>query len=230
VALARDDRSLLADWWWTASHQLIAAVYALLTTGFVLSLAASPAVAARKGLDPYHFFERHAFFAVAGAVLVFVISLMRPVDVRRTSLCIAVAGLAGLLAVLLVGPEINGAQRWLAIGSQQLQPSEIFKPAFVVMIAWLLSRSVNGSNVSALALAAGLLVIATVLLALEPDIGQAILLTLVWICLFFLSGQPLRWMVAIAAAAVVLSVVVYRLFENVDSRIHRLLHTSSGDS
>ncbi|MEZ5923511.1 MAG: putative peptidoglycan glycosyltransferase FtsW [Hyphomicrobiaceae bacterium] len=230
MTLARDDRSLVAEWWWTVNHQLLAAVYALMATGFVLSLAASPAVAERKGLAAYHFVERHAVFAVLGGAVVFGLSLMRPLGVRRLGLLLLAGALLGLVAVLVAGPEINGSQRWLILAGQQLQPSEIFKPAFVVVIAGLMAQASHGQRTSSLGLAFGLLVLAMGLLALEPDIGQAVLLALVWIGLFFLAGQPIRWIAAMAVVGVVLSIGAYLAFEHVTSRVDRFLHPASGDT
>ncbi len=229
MALARDDRSLLAEWWWTVSRQLLAAVLALLMVGFVLSLAASPAVAVRKGFDAYHFVERHAVFVLIGAAVMLAISMLRPIEVKRVSLVLAGFGAAGLLAVLLVGPEINGAQRWLVFGGQQLQPSEIFKPAFAVMVASLLSQP-GVRKLAALALAGGLLAASVLLLALEPDIGQALLLVIVWMGLFFLSGRPLKWMAGLLAIAAVLAAVAYLGFGHVASRVDRFLRPASGDT
>jgi cell division protein FtsW len=229
MALTRDDRSLVTEWWWTVSRQLLAATMALMTAGFVLSLAASPAVAVRKGLNPFHFVERHAVFVLIGAALVLAISILKPVEVKRLSLLLAGLALAGLIAVLLAGHEINGARRWLVLAGQQVQPSELFKPAFVVLVAGLLSRPAD-RNPAALVVSASLLLAAVLLLALEPDIGQALLLTIVWIGLYFLSGRSLRWMAGILALALVLAAVAYLGFGHVASRVDRFLHPASGDT
>jgi cell division protein FtsW len=131
--------------------------------------------------------------------------------------------------VLAIGPVINGSQRWLIFAGQQLQPSELFKPAFAVLAAGLLAQA-DGRKPVALALSAGLLAVAVLLLALEPDIGQALLLTIVWIGLFFLSGRPLKWMLGILAVAVVLSALTYASFGHVASRVDRFIHPASGDT
>jgi cell division protein FtsW len=229
MALTRDDRSLVTEWWWTVSRQLLAATMALMTAGFVLSLAASPAVAVRKGLNPFHFVERHAVFVLIGAALVLAISILKPVEVKRLSLLLAGLALAGLIAVLLAGHEINGARRWLVLAGQQVQPSELFKPAFVVLVAGLLSRPADRKR-AALVVSASLLLAAVLLLSLEPDIGQALLLTIVWIGLYFLSGRSLRWMAGILALALVLAAVAYLGFGHVASRVDRFLHPASGDT
>ena len=60
--LARDQRTPFSEWWWTVDRLLLAAIIALILGGVILSLAASPPVATRIGLDPFHFFNRHVLF------------------------------------------------------------------------------------------------------------------------------------------------------------------------
>ena len=62
--LARDQRTPFSDWWWTVDKLLLGAIMALMLGGVILSLAASPPVATRIGLDPFHFFGRHVLFLV----------------------------------------------------------------------------------------------------------------------------------------------------------------------
>ena len=59
--LHRDQRTPFSDWWWTVDKLLLLAISALILGGVILSLAASPPVATRIGLDPFHFFNRHGF-------------------------------------------------------------------------------------------------------------------------------------------------------------------------
>jgi cell division protein FtsW len=115
------------------------------------------------------------------------------------------------------------------LAGQQVQPSELFKPAFVVLVAGLLSRPADRKR-AALVVSASLLLAAVLLLSLEPDIGQALLLTIVWIGLYFLSGRSLRWMAGILALALVLAAVAYLGFGHVASRVDRFLHPASGDT
>ena len=104
MSFSRTDRSRLAQWWFTVDHVLIAALLTLVGVGLVLSLAASPAVAVKKGLPAFHFVERHAVFTVVGVGLMFAISLLERRDVRRLSLVLLAVSLT--ILVLLRG-------RWL---------------------------------------------------------------------------------------------------------------------
>jgi cell division protein FtsW (lipid II flippase) len=93
MRLSRADRSRVADWWFTVDHVLVGAILALVGVGLILSLAASPAVAIRKGLPTYYFVERHLFFSAVGVLIMLAVSLFSPRGVRRLAL-FAVALLA----------------------------------------------------------------------------------------------------------------------------------------
>ena len=60
--ISREERTPLSDWWWTVDKPLLGAILVLMLSGVILSLAASPPVATRIGLDPFHFFSRHVLF------------------------------------------------------------------------------------------------------------------------------------------------------------------------
>ena len=134
MRLSRAERSLLVDWWFTVDRVLLAAILVIVGAGLLLSLAASPSIALKRGLPTFHFVERHFVFALASVVLLLAVSLLSQARVRRLSLAVLLAALALMALVLLTGAEINGARRWLHFGGYSLQPSEFAKPAFVVCL------------------------------------------------------------------------------------------------
>ena len=128
--------------------------WCIVGAGLLLSLAASPAIAIKRGLPTFYFVERHFVFALAGVVLMLAVSLLSPPAVRRLALAVLLVACAGLMVlVLMVGTEINGARRWLHIGGYSLQPSEFAKPAFVVLSAWLFAEAERRPDMPAMALA-----------------------------------------------------------------------------
>ena len=191
MRISRSDRSRLAQWWFTVDLTLLGAILAIVAAGIVLSLAASPAVAMKKGLPTYYFVERQVFFSGLGVVAMLAVSLMSPPAVRRLALAMFAASAVGLVAVLLVGAELNGARRWLSLAGHSLQPSEVMKPAFTVLSAWVFAQAQKRPDMPALTLAIGGWVVIAGLLLMQPDVGQTLLLSLVWGALYFLSGQPL---------------------------------------
>ena len=167
---------------------MVSLVTILLFTGCVLSFAASPPVAERLGLDSLHFVLRHAFYAPIALALMLGLSFLTPRQVRRAALIMLVVCLAMMVAVLFVGEEIKGSRRWLFLAGMSIQPSELLKPAFIVITAWLFAEGSRRPDVPGQMLAVALLLIVATLLVAEPDLGQTILFVAVWGALFFLAG------------------------------------------
>src|SRR6185312_3798068 len=109
--------------------------------GVVLSLAASPPVAVRIGLEPFHFVNRHILFLIPTVAVLIATSFLTPHQVRRVSLIVFAVSLALVVATILFGAEIKGARRWIVVLGLNIQPSEFLKPAFVILIAWLFGES-----------------------------------------------------------------------------------------
>jgi cell division protein FtsW len=221
MKFSRADRSRLAEWWFTVDHVLLYAILVVVSVGLVLSIAASPAVALKKGLPAYYFVERHLFFSLAGIVIMLVVSFLGPASVRRLSIIVFGAALAGLVAVYFLGEEINGARRWLSIDGHSIQPSEFAKPAFVVVSAWLLAEARRRPDMPALPIAFFLFAFFAGLLVVQPDVGQTLLVTMVWIAMLFVSGLALRGgaLIAILGAAGLYAAYLY--FPHVALRVDR---------
>jgi cell division protein FtsW len=230
MRLSRADRSRVADWWFTVDHVLVGAILALVAAGLILSLAASPAVAIRKGLPTYYFVERHLFFSALGVLVMLTVSLFSPRGVRRLGLALFAVSIAGLVAVYFVGPELHGAQRWLSIGGHSIQPSEFAKPGFVVVSAWLFAESQRRADMPALPLAILVAICFTGLLIAQPDVGQTLLVTAVWGTLYYLSGQALLGAGIIGVCGAMGFVFAYSTFAHVRFRIDKFFSPTPGDN
>jgi len=230
MSLSRAERSRLAEWWFSVDRVLLATVLVIAGTGLLLSLAASPAIALKRGLPTFYFVERHLLFAAAALATMFAVSLLSPAQLRRLSLMMLGVSLALMLLVLLTGLEINGARRWLHIGGYTLQPSEFAKPAFVVLSAWLFAEADRRPDMPASGAAVALYLLLAALLVLEPDLGQTLLVSIVWSALIFLANRPLKWFAAVLAALMIGLVAAYLSFGHVRWRIERFLNPALGDT
>jgi cell division protein FtsW len=228
-SFSRTDVSVLGRWWWTVDRWMLAGLVALAGAGCLLTLAASPAVAQRLHLPPFHFVYRQLFYlTIAGFVLV-ATSLLTPRQVRRLSLLMLPACLLMMAMTLNYGQEIKGAHRWLSIGPVSIQASEFMKPAFTVVVAWLFAEQKHGTLPGNL-LATGLLAVTLVLLALEPDIGQSALVVIVWCGLFFIAGLPIAIVGALVGMAGGGLYLAYMFIPHVTSRVDRFFNPESGDT
>ena len=230
MTLSRAEKSIVTDWWFTVDRLLLATILTIAGAGVVLSLAASPAMAIKRGLPTYYFVERQLVFIALAVAVLLGLSLLSPERIRRVALALLATCLVLLIAVLIGGAEINGARRWVHIGGYSLQPSELAKPAFVVLCAWLLAQSRRRPDMPALPMAFGLYLLLAGLLALQPDVGQALLVSVVWCTLFFLAGGRLTWFLALLGMVGAAFWATYSTVSYVRLRVDRFLTPGAGES
>lgn len=228
--VSRAQRTLFGDWWWSIDRLLLAAIASLTLAGIVLSLAASPPVATRIGLDPFHFVNRHVFFLVPAAIVLLGTSMLSPRAIRRLALVMFAVSLALLVATLFFGAEIKGARRWIVVAGVNIQPSEFVKPAFVVLISWLFAETARRPEMPSNTLAITLLLSLVVPLVLQPDIGQTMLVALVWGALFFMAGMRWIWVAGLGGSAIAGLVGAYFTIPHVAKRVRGFLDKGSTDT
>jgi cell division protein FtsW len=228
--VSRVERTALASWLWTIDKPLLASLLALMLGGIVLSLAASPPVAVRLGLDPFHFVNRQVLFLIPAFGVLIATSFLKPVHIRRLALLVFLVSLALIVATFWLGAEVKGARRWIVILGVNVQPSEFLKPAFVILIAWLFGESARRPEMPANFVALALLVVCVTLLVMQPDFGQTMLITMVWGALFFLAGMRLIWVAGVAGVALVGLAGAYATVPHVAQRIKRFMDPGSGDT
>jgi cell division protein FtsW len=228
--ISRAQRTLFGEWWWTVDRLLLGALVALVLIGIVLLLAASPPVAIRLGADPFHFVNRQALYMVPALAVLVATSLLSPRQVRRTAMIVFMVSLALVVATLFIGAEIKGAQRWISLFGVSIQPSEFLKPSFVVLAAWVFAESARRPEMPTTMMAVALLGVSVAPLVLQPDIGQSILLVLIWCTLFFLSGLAWKWAVGLVSFSIMAVFAAYQFLPHVARRIQRFIDPSSGDT
>ncbi len=224
MKMSRADRSRFSQWSFTIDQPLLTAFAMLLLLGVVLSLAASPAVAMKKGLSTYHFFERHVAFALMSAVVMVVVSFFSPSGVRRLAFALLAASLGGMVLVLLYGSDFNGAQRWLSAGGYSLQPSEFAKPAFIVIVGWMFAEAGEHRDMPAAPIAFSIWLTLVVLLVLQPDVGQTALISATAGLMYILAGLSLTGAAMLLAIGGVGGWLAYVNFAHVHLRVDRFFN------
>jgi cell division protein FtsW len=228
--VSRADRGRFADWWWTVDKYMLAGLIALMFGGVVLSLAGSPSVAERLGLDSFHFVKRHVAFFLPALLVMLATSFLTPRHARRTALIVLVVSIVLMMATLFIGTEVKGARRWINLLGLSLQPSEFMKPAFIVVIAWLFAENTRRTDIPGNVFALILLAIVLALLVAEPDFGQTMLIAIAWGAVFFMAGVPWIWIIGLVGLAVGGIVAAYAMIPHVADRIDRFISPQSGDT
>ncbi len=224
----RSDRSPMGRWFWEIDRVLLLLIAALIGIGLIAVAAASPAAAVRYSggsvsfPELYYFYRQIAWIAVGIPVMI-AISMLSRERARRFSLFGAAFFFVLLLFVPLLGPEINGARRWLQTGVGQLQPSEFLKPFYVVAMAWLLGLREADKSLPVHAISAILTGAIAFLLMRQPDFGSTIIFAAVWIAMLAIAGVSLRMLGLLAAAAVVGVVMAYFFYDVATLRIDGFL-------
>ena len=168
---------------------LVLVTTALVLFGLVMVYSASSGSAALGNANPLGIVEKQAMYALVGVALLVVVSRLELERIRALAPTLVVTALVLCLAVLAVGPRINGARRWLTVGPLVFQPSELAKLAVVVWTAAYLSRRKPPRTLKELGRPIGLLVLLFALLVLvEPDLGTALTLLLVVGAILLVSG------------------------------------------
>ena len=220
---SRADVSLMGRWWWTVDRSTLVAVGLLMGFGYIMMLAASPAVAVRLHQARDALVLKQVAFLLAAAVIVIGVSLLTPRSIRRTAMIGCLIALALTALTLVAGVQIKGARRWIAIPGLSLQPSEFLKPCFAVTAAWLLAEARRGKLPGTL-IAFAVWGVALGLLALQPDVGMLVVLSAVFLTQLFISGVNLVLMGGLGAAAGAAGYGLYLISPHVQSRVERFLH------
>jgi cell division protein FtsW len=227
----RSDTSPLAEWWRTVDKGLIAAALILLGAGIVLSLAAGPAAAAKLDIeDPFHVVYRQAGFVLAAIGILLGSSLLDPVWARRVCLALFVLCFLLMAGLLLFGHEAKGATRWIRLWGTTFQPSEIIKPALVVLTAWLLAQRDKFPAGPWAPIAFAFYAVTVGLLLLQPDVGQSALVTAAFVIVFFVAGLPWIWVGVFAVLGTILPVLLYSIIPHVRFRVDSFLNPTDYDT
>jgi len=175
---------------------LFGIVLALLALGLVVLVSASNLNAARVT-------AQLANMLIALGVL-WLFANIPPHYLMRLAAPLYVLGVLLLIAVALFGDVVHGARRWLDLGITRIQPSEFMKIAVPLALAWYFDRHEKALRLGNYAVAVVMLVIPVALIARQPDLGTAVLITAGGFFVLFLAG--LSWRIiaglAIAGAAV----------------------------
>mgnify|MGYP005855296095 FL=1 len=203
---------------------LLMTTLALVGIGIVMVYSTSAILAADRFQDPYYFLKRQAIYAGVGFLFMLLAMFFPYRPLRRLAYPILLGSILLLLAVLIpgIGYRAGGSMRWIKMGTFSFQPSELAKLGLVIFLAYFLAKKdekIRKFYVGFLptVVLSGLVII---LVLKEPDFGTAIFLGAMVLCLLFISGARVIYIVS---AVLVLAPVGYYFLMNATYRYRRLL-------
>ena len=224
AAPAKAGEPILPQWWRTIDRWSLAAIIGLFLIGTLLGLAASPPLAVRNGLEPFHYVWRQAAFGILAFGLMLAVSMMSPLRLRRWSVIAFGLSVVALALLPVFGTDFGkGAVRWYSLKVVSVQPSEFLKPAFAIFAAWLMAASYDIKGPPGKAMSFVVAVALTAVLALQPDFGQAGLIIATWALMYFAAGAPVVLLGGVGAGVAGAGWLAYQNSEHVARRIDGFL-------
>jgi rod shape determining protein RodA len=192
---------------------LLAALGLLMLTSLILLFSASDG-------DWSRVFKQAGNMLVALSIL-WLIANMPLHYLMRTALPIYILGMLLLIGVALFGEISHGARRWLNIGVTTIQPSELMKIAVPLMMAWYFEKHEATLTLKNYFVAALLLLLPVALIARQPDLGTAVLISASGFYVLFLAGLSWRVMGVLLVAGLGSLPVLWSMLH--DYQRHRIM-------
>ncbi len=186
------------------ARMLVLVVSLLVAFGTVMVASASEGVAATTGGSTWGLMARDLVYLGFGAVGFYVVARVRLSYLVRRAPLVMVIGLGLLAAVKVAGVSANGGKRWLNLHIIDLQPSELFKFATVLFVAWVVERHRDElTRWGPLARWMLPVIGGAGLIVLEPDIGTSSVVVAIAFMMLFATGLPWRMLIRVALLGLV---------------------------
>jgi cell division protein FtsW len=223
VPVQRGWSEMLRVWWRELDKVLLGLILVLMALGVVAVAAASPSSAhqlstAAVQLDELMYLKRHAAFQLLGIGMMIAVSFASRENARRMAILVGVVMLVLLVLVPFIGPVKNGARRWIEFGIS-IQPSEFMKPAFAMILAWVLSWRLRDPGLPVIAFSTAIFLVIAALLMAQPNLGDTILFAGIWFVLVMLAGVPVQRIGALMGGVIALLTLAYFFYDNARHRI-----------
>ncbi len=208
----------------TSSHGLFFRLHIDITLlmGLIALIAVGQIILYSAGGESTALMQRQGIRLVIAIIVMLFIAQISPDTMRRWSPILFIIGTIMLIAVLLVGTKVLGAQRWLDLGLFRFQPSEMMKLAVPMMLAWYLSGGNIPPRNKHLFIALLILLLPVLLIAKQPDLGTALLVTSAGLFVIFMAGVSWRLILGFIFAGIAFTIPMW-LFLMRDYQRQRVL-------
>tara|TARA_B100001057_G_scaffold148147_1_gene148073 strand:+ start:3834 stop:4958 length:1125 start_codon:yes stop_codon:yes gene_type:complete len=225
--------SLYYEWWKNIDKFIFSIIILLFLTGLFFSLVSTSLIASDKlNTNDYAFFFKHLSFVFLGIVIIFFFSSIDEKKLFKLSLSIFILSIIFLFLVPFIGIEVNSAKRWIDFKFlPRFQPIELAKPFLIILISLILSSEKYRNIYLKYFFSFLLTLLIAILLAIQPDIGQTLLVFFSWSVLIFISGINIIFLVT--SCSIVFIVLYYSVrfvprFEYIKNRILSFFNSETG--
>ncbi len=230
MSIYRQSRHPLVRWWWEMDRFSVVVLLLVMLMGALAVTTASVAVAKTYNVGPYYFAVRHYAFLLLAFGLMLGLTVLKPPGVKLAGLVLFGVALVGILLTFVIGVEVKGARRWIELAGQSIQPTELMKPALIVLTAWVLSARVTLRRWQGFVVSLALMAAVGLPVLLQPNFGMLLAMGCVWLAQVFMAGLPLLWLVPLLGLGVVVMMGAYVAFPHIQDRLERFMNPEASDT
>ena len=182
--------SFYYEWWKNIDKLIFFLIILLFLTGLFFSLVSTSLIASDKlNTNDYSFFFKHLIFIILATLIIIFFSSINQQKLLKFSFIIFLFSIFFLILVPFIGIEVKGSKRWIDLYLlPRFQPIELVKPFLIILISSILSSQTYTNIYFKYFISFLLTLSVALLLAIQPDIGQTLLVFFSWSILIFTSG------------------------------------------
>ena len=218
------------NWWRSIDRKIFITTIILIFIGCLISFGATPSIAIKYGLEPYHFVKKHLIFTPVAFFFIFFTSLFSKVGIKRFFLFIFLISIFFIFYSFFIGIESKGSIRWVYFFGYSFQPSEFLKVSFIIICAWIFSSKNQLKVINNQIFSFILYLFVSGLILYQPDFSMFIIISSVYFGQLFINGLKWKWVIACSFFFSFVFFVTYFLLSNVKIRIDNFFDPSTGDN
>ncbi len=221
------------QWWKNIDKSIFFLIILFFTIGLFLSLVSTSLIASDKlDTNSYFFFFKHLIYIFIGILIIFIFSSINTDQLFRFSIILFFISLISLFLVPIIGIEVKGSKRWIDLFFlPRFQPIELLKPFLIVILATILCSNRSSSLYLKYLLSIILISVVSLLLIIQPDIGQTFLIVFSWAVLIFTSGINIFFLFGLSLLIIVLlTYLIFYVpkFDYIQGRIFSFFNRETG--
>jgi cell division protein FtsW len=220
-------------WWKNIDKSIFFLITLLFAIGLFFSLVSTSLIASGKlDTNSYFFFFKHLFYICIGIFIIFTFSSISTEQLFKYSIILFFISLTSLFLVPIIGAEVKGSKRWIDLFFlPRFQPIEILKPFLIIIFATILCSKRISSLYLKYLVSIFIVSLVSILLIIQPDIGQTLLVVFSWAVLIFASGINIFFLLGFSLFLLIFLIylIIYvPRFDYIQSRVFSFFNRDVG--
>ena len=220
-------------WWKNIDKSIFFLITLLFAIGLFFSLVSTSLIASDKlDTNSYFFFFKHLFYICIGIFIIFTFSSISTEQLFKYSIILFFISLTSLFLVPIIGAEVKGSKRWIDLFFlPRFQPIEILKPFLIIIFATILCSKRISSLYLRYLVSIFIVSLVSILLIIQPDIGQTLLVVFSWAVLIFASGINIFFLLGFSLFLLIFLIylIIYvPRFDYIQSRVFSFFNRDVG--